>query len=72
MRLAGINAHHGNTELAEPKADRRRHAARLDHRPFDWAMAFEQNGQGLWRTLDLLRRTLVAILVNNADLRGFH
>jgi hypothetical protein len=72
VRLAGINAHHRDTQFTQTKADRRRHAARFDHCSLERTVSFEHRGQCLRSALDLFRNELLTIFVNDADLRGFH
>jgi hypothetical protein len=61
VRLPGIDAHNRDAEFAQAKADRRRHAPRLDHRPLDRAISLQRFGYRFRRAVHLLGRNLPAI-----------
>ena len=72
VRLAGIDAHHRDIQFTQTKADRRRHAARFDHRPLDWPVSLQHHRDRLRRAFHLLRYDLPTIVINDTDLRAFH
>ena len=72
VRLTGVDADDRDAQLAQTKRDRWSHAARLDHRAFDWPILLQRSGDRPRRAVGALCPDLVSISIDYTDVRRFH